>query len=132
MIYRLFYAQGSASDGVRVILEEIGAHYELIQSTKDRSKSRPPQQLKINPNGWLPVLIFGNNGMYECAAITMFLCDLHPEVNLAPKYNDPKGDYIYRLWYTFPAPYRLPFKLTIIPIILSIKWLMNPAPKDKG
>ena len=57
MIYRLFYAQGSASEGVRVILEEIGAHYELIQSTKDRSKSRPPEQFKINPKGWIPVLI---------------------------------------------------------------------------
>ena len=100
MIFRLFYAQGSVSEGVMVILEEIGAHYELIQSTKDRSKSRPPEQLKINPNGWLPVLIFGNNGMYECAAITIFLCDRHPEVNLAPKYNDPKrGLYLQTLLY---------------------------------
>ena len=46
MDYRLFYAKGSASDGVRVILEEIGVPYELIQSTIDRSKPRPPEQLE--------------------------------------------------------------------------------------
>ena len=34
MDYRLCYVKGSASDGVRVILEEIGVPYELIQSTK--------------------------------------------------------------------------------------------------
>ena len=100
MNYRLFYAKGSASDGVRVILEEIGVPYELIQSTIDRSKPRPPEQLEINPNGWVPVLMYGGNGIYECAAITIFLCDLHPEANLAPKFNEPKrGLYLQTLVY---------------------------------
>jgi len=100
MDYRLFYAKGSASEGVRVILEEIGVPYELIQSTIDRSKPRPPEQLEINPNGWVPVLMYGGNGIYECAAITIFLCDLHPEANLAPKFNEPKrGLYLQTLVY---------------------------------
>ena len=102
MIYRRFYAQGSTSEGVRVILEEIEAPYQLIQSTKDISKSRHPEQLKISPNGWISVLIFGDNGIYECAAIIMFLCDRHPEVNLAPKYNASKrGLYLLTLLYFF-------------------------------
>ena len=100
MDYRLYYAKGSASDGVRVILEEIGVPYELIQSTIDRSKPRPPKQLEINPNGWVPVLMYDGNGIYECAAITIFLCDLHPEANLAPKFNEPKrGLYLQTLVY---------------------------------
>tara|TARA_B100001964_G_C13966507_1_gene479978 strand:+ start:32 stop:682 length:651 start_codon:yes stop_codon:yes gene_type:complete len=100
MDYRLFYAKGSASDGVRVILEEIGVPYELIQSTIDRSKPRPPEQLEINPNGWVPVLMYGGNGIYECTAITIFLCVLHPEANLAPKFNEPKrGLYLQTLVY---------------------------------
>ncbi len=115
MIYRLFYAQGSASEGVRVFLEEIGVHCELIQSTKYRSKVRPPEQFKIKPNGWIPVLIFGNNGMYKCAAITMFLCDRHPEVNLAPKYNDPKkGLYLQTLVY-FPSTLQTAFQTNYYP-----------------
>ena len=40
MDYRLFYAKGSASDGVRVILEEIGVPYELIQSTIEANHAR--------------------------------------------------------------------------------------------
>lgn len=50
-MYKLFYALGSASMGVQVILEEICVPYELIQTTIDRSKPRPPEQLAINPNG---------------------------------------------------------------------------------
>ena len=100
MDYRLFYAQGSASDGIRLVLEEIGVPYKLLQSTIERGKPRPPEQLEINPNGWVPVLMYGDNGIYECAAITIFLCDRHPEANLAPKLNDPKrGLYLQTLVY---------------------------------
>ena len=84
MTYKLYYAPRSASMGVRVLLEEIRAPYELIQSTIDRSKPRPPEQIALNPNGWVPVLTWDNNAMYECAAITVFLCDRHPEAGLAP------------------------------------------------
>ena len=37
--------------GTRVILEEIGVPYELIESTIDMDKPRSPEQLAINPNG---------------------------------------------------------------------------------
>ena len=39
MNYKLYYAAGTASMGVRVLLEEIGAPYELIQTTTDRRKN---------------------------------------------------------------------------------------------
>ena len=84
MTYKLYYADGTASLGVRVLLEEIGAPYELIQTTTDRQEPRPAAQLEANPNGWVPVLLWDDNAMYECAAITIFLCDRHTEANLAP------------------------------------------------
>ena len=100
MNYKLFYASGSAAEGVRVILEELEVPYELIKSTIDRSKQRPPEQLKINPNGWVPVLMYENTGIYECAAITIFLCDRHSDAHLAPKFNDPtRGLYLQTLVY---------------------------------
>ena len=83
-MYKLYYDERSAAEGVRVILEEIGVPYELVASYKDRSKPRPAQQLNINPNGWLPVLTWGETGMYECAATIIFLCDKYPEAKLAP------------------------------------------------
>jgi len=98
--YKLFYALGSAAMGVRVLLEEIGAPYELIQTTIAMDQPRPPEQLALNPNGWVPVLIWGDNAMYECAAITVFLCDRHPEANLAPGIDDPeRGLYLQTLVY---------------------------------
>jgi len=100
MTYKLYYALGSASMGVRVILEEIGVPYELMQTTIDMDKPRPPEQLALNPNGWVPVLIWDDHAMYECAAITVFLCDRHPEVKLAPKIDTPeRGLYLQTLVY---------------------------------
>ena len=100
MTYQLFYALGSAAMGTRVMLEEIGVPYELIESTKDRTKPRPPEQMAINPNGWLPVLKWEDSAMYECAAITVFLCDRHPEAGLAPALDDPtRGLYLQTLVY---------------------------------
>ena len=58
MTYKLYYAAESASMGIRLILEELGMPYELIQSTTDKDVQRPPEQVLINPNGWLPVLVW--------------------------------------------------------------------------
>ena len=100
MTYQLFYAPGSAAMGTRVMLEDIGAPYELIESTIDMVKPRPPQQIAINPNGWIPVLKWEDSAMYECAAITVFLCDRHPEAGLAPALDDPtRGLYLQTLVY---------------------------------
>ena len=82
-MYELFYADGSASMGIQVILEELAVPYRLIESTIDMSEERPEKQLLINPNGWVPVLA-GSVEMYECAAITIFLCDRHKRAGLAP------------------------------------------------
>ncbi|MAV72183.1 glutathione S-transferase family protein [Paracoccaceae bacterium] len=89
MNYKLYYAEGTASMGVRVLLEEIGAPYELLSTTTLRDMPRPPEQLRINPNGWVPVLVWDDGAMYECAAIIIFLCDQHREINLAPAPNSP-------------------------------------------
>ncbi|MDA9009307.1 glutathione S-transferase family protein [Alphaproteobacteria bacterium] len=100
MNYKLYYALGSAAMGIRVLLEEIGAPYELIQSTIDRTKPRPAEQIAINPNGWVPVLVWGDNSMYEAAAITTYLCDRHPEAELAPAIDAPeRGRYLQTLVY---------------------------------
>ena len=86
--------------GVQMVLEELGQPYELIQSTKDRSKPRPAKQLEVNPNGWVPVLLYDDTGIYECAAITIFLCDRHSEKKLGPKITDPsRGLFLQTLVY---------------------------------
>ena len=115
MTYKLYYAPESASMGIRLILEELGMTYELIQSTTDKDVQRPPEQLTINPNGWLPVLVWNEGAMYEAAAITMFLCDQHPEANLAPRPDNPKrGIYLQTLVY-FSNSVQNAFQLSYYP-----------------
>ena len=115
MTYQLFYAPGSAAMGTRVMLEEIGVPYELIESTIDMDKPRSPEQLAINPNGWVPVLKWDDNAMYECAAITVFLCDRHPEARLAPAPDDPtRGLYLQTLVY-FTSSVQNAFQLDYYP-----------------
>lgn len=114
-MYKLFYALRSASMGVRVMLEELGVPYELIESTTDRSKPRPPEQIAVNPNGWVPVLLWEGGAMYECAAITVFLCDRHTEANLAPTINDPaRALYLQTLVY-FSSSVQNAYQLTYYP-----------------
>jgi glutathione S-transferase len=115
MSYKLYYAPASASLGVRVILEEIGADYELLPTNIEMNKPRPQSHLALNPNGWVPVLIWGENAMYECAAITIFLCDRHPEAKLAPAVHDPeRGLFLQTLVY-FSSAVQNAFQLDYYP-----------------
>lgn len=132
MTYKLYYAPGSAAMGVRVLLEEIGTPYELIQTTIDMDKPRPPEQLALNPNGWIPVLIWDDNAMYECAAITVFLCDRHPEANLAPKIDDQeRGLYLQTLVY-FSNSVQNAFQLNYYPDRFADTPADEPSAQRRG
>ena len=115
MTYKLYYALGSAAMGVRVLLEEIGVPYELIQSTTDRTQPRPAEQIRLNPNGWVPVLTFGDDAMYECAAITIFLCDLHPEAGLSPAADTAERALFLQTLVYFSSSVQTAFQLDYYP-----------------
>ena len=114
-MYKLFYAPKSASMGVRTILEEIGAPYELIHTSVEMDKPRPREQLAINPNGWVPVLLWEGGAMYECAAIAVFLCDRHPEARLAPNVDDSDRALFLQTLVYFSNSVQNAFQLTYYP-----------------
>ncbi len=131
-MYKLFYALKSASMGVRVMLEELDVPYELIESTTDRSKPRPPEQIVVNPNGWVPVLLWDDGAMYECAAITVFLCDRHAEANLAPTVNDPaRALYLQTLVY-FSNSVQNAYQLTYYPDRFADTPAGEPGAQQRG
>jgi len=99
-MYTLYYAPRSAAMGVRVLLEAIGAAYELSEVDIYSDEPRDPEFLRINPNGWVPALVYDGGAMYEAAAITIFLCDRHPQAGLAPAPEDPlRGKFLQWLVY---------------------------------
>ena len=118
--------------GVRVLLEEIGAPYELIQTTIDMDKPRPSEQLALNPNGWVPILIWDDNAMYECAAISVFLCDRYPEANLAPRVDEPaRGLYLQTLVY-FSNSVQNAFQLNYYPDRFADTPAHEPSAQRRG
>ena len=132
MSYKLYYALGSAAMGVRVLLEEIGVPYELIETTIDREKPRPPEQMAINPNGWVPVLIWDEGSMYECAAITIFLCDRHADAGLAPAADAPgRGLYLQTLVY-FSSSVQNAFQLDYYPDRFADTAAGEPGARRRG
>ncbi len=132
MVYKLYYALGSASMGVRVLLEEIGTPYELIQTTINRTEDRPREQMMLNPNGWVPVLLWDNRAMYECAAITIFLCDRHPEAGLAPEVTThERGLFLQTLVY-FSNSVQNAFQLNYYPDRFADTPASEPSAQQRG
>ena len=132
MSYKLYYAPSSAAMGIRVILEEIGASYELLPSTTDMSEPRPPEQLAANPNGWVPVLLWDDHFMYEAAAITIFLCDRYPQAKLAPSTNEPeRGIFLQTLVY-FSSSVQNAFQLDYYPERFADAPADEPSAQRRG
>ena len=99
-MYELYYAPGTAAFAPQMALEEIGADYRLIETDISTDKPRDPEFLKLNPNGWVPVLVDGDLVLHEAAAIVMYLADKHPEAVLAPSPGDSlRGRYFQWLVY---------------------------------
>ncbi len=112
MPYRLFYADGSAAMGVRVILEEVGETYELIETEIGAGMPRAPELLAVNPNGWVPVLLWEHGAIYECGAIVTFLCDRYPEFRLAPAANDTDRGVFLQWLFFFSSSLQTAYQMT--------------------
>ena len=112
MTYKLYYDDYSAAMGVRVVLEEIGADYELLGASIDRSKPADPALIALNPNGWIPVLLWEQGSIYECGAIVTFLCDRHPESKLAPLATDNSRGLFLQWLFFFSSSIQNAFQMS--------------------
>jgi len=89
---QLHYFPGNASLIPHLVLEEIGAPFELRHVDRAASAHKAPAYLALNPNGLIPVLVDdgapGADGaplvLYETAAICLHLADRHSEAALLP------------------------------------------------
>ncbi len=83
-MYQLHYFPGNASLIPHVLLEEIGAPYELLLVDRASNAQKSPEYLKLNPSGRIPVMTDGDLVLFETAAICLHLADRHPAAALAP------------------------------------------------
>ena len=71
-MYQLYYYPGNANLAPHMVLEEIGAPYELILLDRAKNAHKAPEYLKLNPHGRIPTLIDGGLVLYETAAMPRF------------------------------------------------------------
>ena len=69
MAYKLYYYPGNANLTPHMVLEEIGAPYELVLLDRSKNAHKSPEYLKLNPHGRIPTLVDGDLVLYETAAI---------------------------------------------------------------
>jgi glutathione S-transferase len=96
----LFHAVNSRSAGVMLLLEELGATYELQVINLKSGENRQAAYLGINPMGKVPAIRHGDALVTEQPAIFIYLADLFAEAGLAPAPDDPdRGPYLRWMVY---------------------------------
>jgi glutathione S-transferase len=96
----LFHSPNTRSTGALILLEELGAPYELHVLNMKAGEQRQPAYLALNPMGKVPAVKHGEALVTEQVAISLYLADLFPEAKLAPPIGDPlRGPYLRWLVY---------------------------------
>jgi glutathione S-transferase len=96
----LFHSPNTRSTGALILLEELGAPYELHVLNMKAGEQRQPAYLALNPMGKVPAVKHGDAFITEQVAIFIYLADLYPEAKLAPPIGDPlRGPYLRWLAY---------------------------------
>ncbi len=96
----LYYSPQSRATGTRVLLEELGAPYNLHILNMKAGEQRKPAYLAINPLGKVPAIRHGEALVTEQVAIYIYLADLFPQAGLAPALDDARrGPYLRWIAY---------------------------------
>jgi glutathione S-transferase len=95
-----YHSPNTRSVGTRILLEELGAPYEIKVLNMKAGEQRQPDYLAINPMGKVPAIRHGDALITEQVAIFIYLADLFPKAGLAPAIGDPqRGPYLRWMAY---------------------------------
>lgn len=115
----LHYHPSTASMVPHILLEEIGEPYQRVLVDRAAGVHKQPEYLKLNPNGLIPVLVDGDQVVYETAAIVLHLCDTHPHARLAPA----PGSWERALFYQWLAWLTNTLQSTLIVYFYPERWV---------
>ena len=96
----LYYSPQTRATCARILLEELGAPYDVHVLNMKAGEQRQPDYLAINPLGKVPAIRHGDALVTEQVAVTIYLADLFPQAGLTPALNDPRrGPYLRWIAY---------------------------------
>lgn len=96
----LYHSPWTRATGVRILLEELGAPYDLHVLNRQKGENRDPDFLAINPLGKVPAIEHDGVVVTEQVAIYIYLADAFAERGLAPAIADRlRGPYLR--WLAF-------------------------------
>ena len=116
----LYHSPNSRSGGTLVLLEELGADYELKLLNLKTGEQRQAAYLAVNPMGKVPAIRHGDAIVTEQVAVYLYLADLYSEAGLAPAFGDPlRGPYLR--WMAF-------YGSSYEPALMDRSMKRDPAP----
>ena len=93
-----YHSPNTRSTATRILLEELGAPYELAALDMKRGAQRQPAYLAVNPMGKVPAGVHDGALVTESVAIFIYLAAAFP--GLAPKIGDRnRGPYLRWMAY---------------------------------
>jgi glutathione S-transferase len=83
---KLYYGRGACSLSVHIALRELELKFDLVKvDTKTKRLENDDDFTKINPNGFVPVLVLDNGEqLTEATVVLQYVADLKPAAGLAP------------------------------------------------
>ncbi len=95
-----YHSPQSRSAGTLVLLEELGADYELRVLDLGKGESRGADYLAVNPMGKVPAIVHDGALVTEQGAVYAYLADLYPEAGITPAIGDrQRGPYLRWLFF---------------------------------
>jgi glutathione S-transferase len=95
-----YHSPNTRSSGTFILLEELGAKFELKLLNMKAGEQRQSAYLAVNPMGKVPAVMHGDALITEQVAIFLYLADLFPQAKLAPAFDDPlRGPYLRWMVY---------------------------------
>jgi glutathione S-transferase len=96
----LFHAPNSRSTGALTLMEELDVPYDLEVLDLKKNQQREAKYLAVNPMGKVPAVLHNGALITEQPAVYLYLADLYPEANLAPRIGDSlRGPYLRWMVY---------------------------------
>ena len=115
-----YHSPQSRSAGTLILLEELGADYELRPINLQKGESRGSEYLGVNPMGKVPAIVHNGALVTEQGAVYTYLADLYPEAGITPAIGDPlRGPYLR--WMFF-------YNASFEPALIDKSMKRDPAP----